>query len=105
MIDTDKYEETDECEECGAVEGGNIDGCDSCNFTYWYNGKVYHPDSAIHMFEGETLGDTPTNLLAEVKRLRKDIQIAIEDIENITEEDDTQEFIEDLLCYLKEMIE
>jgi len=34
-----------ECEECGAFEGGNIDGCDSCNFTYWFNGKVYHPET------------------------------------------------------------
>tara|TARA_R110000851_G_scaffold44292_2_gene109028 strand:+ start:669 stop:2207 length:1539 start_codon:yes stop_codon:yes gene_type:complete len=37
------------CEECGAVEGGNIDGCDDCNFTYWFNGKVYHPDSMMHI--------------------------------------------------------
>jgi len=40
-----KYEETEQCEECGAVEGGNIDGCDSCNFTYWFNGKVYHEET------------------------------------------------------------
>ena len=38
-----------ECEECGAFEGGTIDGCDHCNFTYWFNGKVYHPDSIKHI--------------------------------------------------------
>ena len=38
-----------QCEECGAVEGGNIDGCDDCDITYWFNGKVYHPDSMIHI--------------------------------------------------------
>jgi len=42
---------------------------------------------------------------AEVKRLREDIQVAIEDIEDITECTDTQEFIEGLLDYLKGMIQ
>jgi len=45
----EKWKPKPPCEECGAVEGGNIDGCDSCNFTYWFNGKVYHPDSMIHI--------------------------------------------------------
>jgi len=45
------------------------------------------------------------SLDAEVKRLREDIQVAIEDIEDITECTDTQEFIEGLLDYLKGMIE
>jgi predicted DNA-binding WGR domain protein len=45
----EKWEPMPPCEECGAVEGGNIDGCDDCNFTYWFNGKVYHPDSIIHI--------------------------------------------------------
>ena len=46
-----------QCEECGAVEGGNIDGCDDCDITYWFNGKVYHPDSMIHI-GAETNGAT-----------------------------------------------
>jgi hypothetical protein len=45
------------CGECGAVEGGNIDGCDDCDITYWFNGKVYHPDSMIHI-GAETNGAT-----------------------------------------------
>ena len=38
-----------QCEECGAVEGGNLDGCDHCNITYWFNGKVYRHDSMNHI--------------------------------------------------------
>ena len=45
----DLYRKPMECEECGAFEGGNIDGCDDCDITYWFNGKVYHPDSMIHI--------------------------------------------------------
>ena len=48
-FDAERWEPKPPCEECGAVEGGRIDGCDDCNFTYWFNGKVYHPDSMIHI--------------------------------------------------------
>ncbi len=48
-FDAERWKPKPSCEECGAVEGGRIDGCDDCNFTYWFNGKVYHPDSMIHI--------------------------------------------------------
>ena len=46
-----------ECDECGAVEGGRLDGCDSCGITYWFNGKVYHPRS-MRYIGAETNGAT-----------------------------------------------
>ena len=54
-----------QCEECGAVEGGNIDGCDHCDITYWFNGKVYHPDSMIHV-GAETM--TPSEVKVKVTK-------------------------------------
>ena len=57
-FNAEKWKPKPQCEECGAFEGGNIDGCDDCDFTYWFNGKVYHPDSMIYIgaetFEAET---------------------------------------------------
>ena len=52
--------------------------------------------------DAQLMADAPL-LLAEVKRLREDIQVAIEDIEDTLFH--TQEFIEGLLDYLKGMIE
>tara|TARA_R100000406_G_scaffold7684_1_gene5063 strand:+ start:20093 stop:20305 length:213 start_codon:yes stop_codon:yes gene_type:complete len=59
-----------------------------------------HPE--LVEFEGETLGDTLTNLLAEVKRLRETIKVAITDLEQTNLHEETRE---DLLDLLKEMIE
>tara|TARA_R110000824_G_scaffold54998_2_gene151571 strand:+ start:2641 stop:2877 length:237 start_codon:yes stop_codon:yes gene_type:complete len=78
MIDTDKYEDAKKMVQ----DAGLIDENDG------------HPD--IHYRKIALL-------LAEVKRLREDIQVAIEDIEGTLFH--TQEFIEGLLDYLKEMIE
>tara|TARA_R110000765_G_C18760832_1_gene588969 strand:- start:465 stop:701 length:237 start_codon:yes stop_codon:yes gene_type:complete len=78
MIDTDKYEDAKKMVQ----DAGLIDENDG------------HPD--IHYRKIALL-------LAEVKRLREDIQVAIEDIEDTLFH--TQEFIEGLLDYLKEMIE
>ena len=78
MIDTDKYEDAKKMVQ----DAGLIDENDG------------HPD--IHYRKIALL-------LAEVKRLREDIQVAIEDIEGTLFH--TQEFIEGLLDYLKGMIE
>ena len=56
-----------QCEECGAVEGGNIDGCDDCDITYWFNGKVYHPDSMIHI-GAETFGAESPSATIPIKQ-------------------------------------
>ena len=50
-------EPTPECDECGAVEGGRLDGCDYCGITHWFNGKVYHPRS-MRYIGAETNGAT-----------------------------------------------
>ena len=95
MIDTNKYE--------GHTQGHWATTTRKGTWVVYTqdNGDV----ATMNDYEDAKLIAAAPLLLAEVKRLRKDIQIAIEDIENITEEDDTQEFIEDLLCYLKEAIE
>tara|TARA_R110002074_G_scaffold65632_4_gene155877 strand:- start:168 stop:380 length:213 start_codon:yes stop_codon:yes gene_type:complete len=59
-----------------------------------------HPE--LIEFEGETLGDTLTNLLTEVKRLREAIKVATMDLEEPNMHEETRK---DLLDMLKEMIE
>ena len=59
-----------------------------------------HPE--LIEFEGETLGDTLTNLLTEVKRLREAIKVATMDLEEPNMHEETRK---DLLDMLKELIE
>ena len=59
-----------------------------------------HPE--LIEFEGETLGDTLTNLLTEVKRLREAIKVATIDLEEPNMHEETRK---DLLDMLKELIE
>ena len=91
MIDTDKYEE--HYKGPWANQYGDVV-------------KLVYPNESSPSLNADQrlIIDAPL-LLAEVKRLREDIQVVIEDIEGITECTDTQEFIEGLLDYLKEMIE
>ena len=42
--------------------------------------KTDHPE--LVEFEGETLGDTLTNMLAEIKRLRKSYDTAVKQLQN-----------------------
>ena len=90
MIDTDKYE-------------GHLA---SEGQTWAWSKWMLKNAETIQQHEATAalLKDAPL-LFAEVKRLREDIQVAIEDIEDITECTDTQEFIEGLLDYLKGMIQ
>ena len=88
MIDTDKYE-------------GHYTGNYFARF--WVTADdVLNADIERANATTILIYDSPF-LLAEVKRLREDIQVAIEDIEGTLFH--TQEFIEGLLDYLKEMIE
>ena len=59
-----------------------------------------HPE--LVEFEGETLGDTLTNLITEVQRLREAIKVATMDLEEPNMHEETRK---DLLDMLKEMIE
>tara|TARA_R110002124_G_scaffold46793_4_gene140034 strand:- start:983 stop:1177 length:195 start_codon:yes stop_codon:yes gene_type:complete len=59
-----------------------------------------HPE--LVEFEGETLGDTLTNLITEVMRLREAIMVATLDLEEPNMHEETRK---DLLDMLKEMIE
>ena len=96
MIDEKKYEGHDLAK--GRVGGdGNI---------YDRKGNIIFDadDVGSNMATLNLLADAPL-LLEEVKRLREDIQVVIEDIEDITECTHIQEFIEGVLDYLKGMIE
>ena len=46
----------DQCKECSAVEGGEIDGCDECNITIPYNGRYYRQES----MSAETNAEEPS---------------------------------------------
>ena len=46
----------DQCKECSAVEGGEIDGCDECNITIPYNGRYYRQES----MRAETNAEEPS---------------------------------------------
>tara|TARA_R110000823_G_scaffold6817_1_gene25467 strand:- start:29850 stop:30284 length:435 start_codon:yes stop_codon:yes gene_type:complete len=59
-----------------------------------------HPE--LVEFEGETLGDTLTNLITEVQRLREAIMVATLDLEEPNMHEETRN---DLLDMLKGMVE
>lgn len=61
-----------------------------------------HPE--LVEFEGETLGDTLTNLLAEVKRLRKGVKTLYEYLDAVITYED-EEILLGIKGALKEMIE
>lgn len=61
-----------------------------------------HPE--LVEFEGETLGDTLTNLLAEVKRLRKGVNTLYEYLDAVITYED-EEILLGIKGALKEMIE
>ena len=104
MIDTDKYEGHTPAPwialDDNAVKTPKHD--DPYAFIERRNDDGYVV--ALSKADAQLIADAPL-LLTEVKRMREDIQVAIEDIEDITECTDTQEFIEGLLDYLKGMIE
>jgi len=62
-----------------------------------------HPE--LIEFEGETLGDTLTNLLAEVKRLRKGMKIMLDDMRFSKPEEEIEYWLDTWKYWLKEMIE
>ena len=40
--------ESEQCNDCAAIEGGPIEGCDYCNITVPYNGRYYTQKSMMN---------------------------------------------------------